>query len=176
MKPQARRLRRVLSIVLWTIGALIIIDLAIGFIFRVSADPARATSLHRYFEYGRSIEGKLRRYVGSSPDEDAMIMRAGWLGDCDVRTIAIPGKLMFDIYGMSFSNNVADRLEKLAPNLASQRFAGPAAPPNHSYACFARRARMGLDRAPILEHARKFTWARAADQYDRVLHGMLAAK
>jgi len=33
-----------------------------------------------------------------------------------------------------------------------------------------------LDRAPILEHARKFTWARAADQYDRVLHGMLAAK
>lgn len=32
------------------------------------------------------------------------------------------------------------------------------------------------DRAPILEHARQFTWARAADHYDRVLRGVLAAK
>ena len=124
-------------------------DAAVGFVFRAPAAPGRATTMQRYFDYGRSIEGKLRRYVGSSPDQDAEIMSAGWLNDCDVPTMARPGKLMFDIYGMSFSNNIADRLEQLDPSLASQRFAGPAAPPNHSYACFARRARMGLDRAPI---------------------------
>jgi hypothetical protein len=105
--------------------------------------------MQRYFDYGRSIEGKLRRYMGSSADQDNEIMRAGWLSDCDVPTVSLPGKLMFDIYGMSFSNNIADRLERLNPRLAGQRFAGPAAPPNHSYACFLRRAQKGVDRAPI---------------------------
>jgi len=147
--PQARLLRRVLSIVLWTIGVLTLIDAAIGFAFRAPADPERATSLQLYFDYGRSIEGKLRRYVGASPDQDAKIVRAGWLNDCDVPTFLRPGKLMFDIYGMSFSNRVADHLERLDPGLAGQRFAGPGAPLSHSYACFVRRARKGLNRAPI---------------------------
>ena len=146
--PQARLLRRVLSILLWTIGVLILMDATVGFVFRAPAAPGRAT-MQRYFDYGRSIEGKLRRNVGSSPDQDAEIMRAGWLNDCDVPTFSRPGKLIFDIYGMSFSNHIADHLERLDPRLAGQRFAGPAAPPNHSYTCFLRRARMGLDRAPI---------------------------
>jgi len=147
--PQARLLRRVLVTIAWTVGALIFLDIAIGILFGMPTDSPRVTALYRYFEYGRSIEGKLRRALGSSAEQDAMIMRAGWLNDCEIPTVAVPGKLMFDIYGMSFSNNLADHLEKLAPNLASQRFAGPGAPPNHSYTCFARRSRMGLDRAPI---------------------------
>jgi hypothetical protein len=142
-------LRRVLSIALWTIGALILIDAAVGFAFHAPADPERATTLQRYFDYGRSIEGKLRRYVGPSLDQDAKIVRAGWLEDCDVPTIARPGKVIFDIYGMSFSNNIADHLEQIDPDLAGQRFAGPEAPPNHSYACFVRRVRLHLNRAPI---------------------------
>src|ERR1019366_8367151 len=132
--PQARLLRRVLSVLLWTIGALGPIDAAIGFAFRAPAEPERATGLQRYFDYGRSIEGKLRRYVGSSPDQDAIIVRAGWLNDCDFPSLARPGKLVFDIYGMSFSNNIALQLERLYRGLASQRFPGQEAPPNHSYA------------------------------------------
>lgn len=147
--PQARLLRRVLSVLLWTIGALGLIDAAIGFAFRAPAEPERATGLQRYFDYGRSIEGKLRRYVGSSPDQDAIIVRAGWLNDCDVPSLARPGKLVFDIYGMSFSNNIALQLERLDRGLASQRFAGPEAPPNHSYACFISRDQLRLVRAPI---------------------------
>jgi hypothetical protein len=135
--------------VLWTIGTLIVIDAAIGFAFRMQAEPARATSLQNYFDYGRSIEGKLRRYVGSSPDQDAMIVRAGWLSDCDFPTLARPKKRVFDIYGMSFSNNIADHLEQLDSKLAGQRFAGPEAPPNHSYACFIHRARSRVALAPI---------------------------
>ena len=44
-------------------------------------------------------------------------MTAGWLSDCDVPTLARPGKLIFDAYGMSFSARVADRLEALDPGL-----------------------------------------------------------
>jgi hypothetical protein len=142
-------LQRVLLTLLWTIGTLIVMDAVIGFAFRMPAESARATSLQRYFDYGRSIEGKLRRYVGSSPDQDAMIVRAGWLSDCDFPTLVRPGKRMFDIYGMSFSDNIADHLEQLDSNLAGQRFAGPGAPPNHSYACFIRRAQSRVALAPI---------------------------
>jgi hypothetical protein len=144
---QGRLLGRALSILLWTTGALILMDAAVGFV--LPAAPGPTATMQRYFDYGRSIEGKLRRYVGSSPDQDAEIMRAGWLNECEVATFSRPGKVMFDIYGMSFSNNIADHLEQLDSRLAGQRFAGPAAPPNHSYACFIRRVRMGLQRAPI---------------------------
>jgi hypothetical protein len=152
-RPESRaRLRRhILSIVLWTIAALILIDAAVGFAFRPPLDPRRVpSSLQRYFDYGRSIEGKLRREVGSTPEQDAAIVKAGWLAnDCDIATSTPPGKFTFDIYGMSFSNRIARQMVRLDPGLASQSFAGPAAPPNHSYACFVRRAEAKLNRAPI---------------------------
>jgi hypothetical protein len=137
--------------VLWTIGALILSDVAVGFAFRPPLDPLRASSsLQAYFDYGRSIEGKLRREVGSTPEQDAAIVKAGWIAnECDIATPRSPGKLTFDIYGMSFSNQIADQMVRADPNLASQGFAGPAAPPNHSYACFVHRVEANLDRASI---------------------------
>src|SRR4051812_24229557 len=93
-KSGARLKRHVLGIVLWTIGALILFDAAVGFAFRPPLDPRREpSSLQRYFDYGLSIEGKLRREVGSTPDQDAAIVKAGWLDDCDIATAAPPGKL-----------------------------------------------------------------------------------
>jgi hypothetical protein len=144
-----RLLLRVMSILIWTVGSLIVLDATIGVVFRAPADPAHATNLERYFDYGRSIEGKLRRLVGSSPNQDAPIVKAGWLDGCDVPTLPQPGKIAFDVYGMSFSDRVADALETLDPRFSGNRFGGPAAPPNHSYACFVRRVDLGLERAPI---------------------------
>jgi len=137
--------------VLWTIGALILIDVAVGVVFRPPSDPLRRLSpLQVYFDYGRSIEGKLRREVGSTSETDAAIVKAGWLASqCDIATPNSPGKLTFDIYGMSFSNQIADQLVQLDPKLESQRFGGPGAPPNHSYACFVHRVDAKLDRASI---------------------------
>jgi hypothetical protein len=150
-RPNSRvPLGRFLSIVLWTVGALILIDVAVGRAFHPPADPRRASSLQTYFDYGRSIEGKLRREVGSTPEQDAAIVKAGWIAnECNVATSTPLGKLGFDIYGMSFSNQIADYMERLDLGLASQRFGGPAAPPNHSYACFIRRVEAGCQRAPI---------------------------
>ena len=152
LNSRARFRHRILSVVLWTIGALVLMDVVVDFAFRPPSDLRRASSLQRYFDYGRSIEGKLRREVGSTPDQDAAIVKAGWLNDCDVATSNSPGKLTFDIYGMSFSGQIADQMIRLDPGLASQSFGGPAAPPTHSYACFIRRvdAKRGLASIQIL--------------------------
>lgn len=153
--PPTRQNRRVLlgrllGIALWTTGALILIDVAVGLAFRPPSDPRWASSLQTYFDYGRSIEGKLRREVGSTPEQDAAIVKAGWIAnECDVATATPPGRLGFDIYGMSFSDQIADQMERLDHRLARRRFSGPAAPPNHSYACYIRRVNAGRERAPI---------------------------
>jgi hypothetical protein len=137
--------------VFWTTISLFFLDAAIGFAFRAPANALQVpSSMQAYFEYGRSIEGKLRREVGPTPEQDALIVRAGWIpNDCDIPTSTPDGKLGFDIYGMSFSNQIALELERLDPKLSSQRFAGPAAPPSHSYACFIRRVETNQSRAPI---------------------------
>jgi hypothetical protein len=126
-------------------------DFVIGLGFGMPADPrADPSALQRYFDYGRSIEGKLRRMVGSTPEQDAAIVASGWLSEeCDIDTKELPDKLVFDIYGMSFTNQIAEKLETFDPGLASQRFGGPAAPPSHSYACFRRRIDDRRHVAPI---------------------------
>lgn len=143
--------QRIIIILLWTVGSLILIDTIVGFIFRYPSTPqTEPSTLQRYFDYGRSIEGKLRHYIGSSPEQDAAIMKAGWLKKgCDVATITPPNKLGIDIYGMSFTSHIADHMEQLDSGLAVQRFAGPGAPPNHSYACYIRRTEANRTRAPV---------------------------
>src|SRR6516165_5290685 len=91
---RARLLRRVLSILLWTVAVLVLMDPTVGFVFRAPAGTGGTTTMQRYFDYGRSIEGKLRRYMGSSADQDNEIMRAGWLNECEVATFSRPGKVM----------------------------------------------------------------------------------
>jgi hypothetical protein len=147
----ARLRRRVFGVLLWTIAGLVVIDVAVGLAFRMPADArSEGSSLQNYFNYGRSIEGKLRYLVGKTPEEDAPIVKAGWLlQDCYVERRFPAGKLGFDIYGMSFSAHIADQMTALDPDLASRQFGGPAAPPNHSYACFLRRFEAKRDLAPI---------------------------
>ncbi len=146
----ARLRRRVLVVLLWTIAGLVVIDVAVGLTFRMPADArSEGSSLQNYFNYGRSIEGKLRYLVGRTPEEDAPIVKAGWLQDCDVERSFPAGKLGFDIYGMSFSGYIADKMTALDPGLASRQFGGPAAPANHTYACFLRRFEAKRDLTPI---------------------------
>ncbi len=142
---------RFLATLLWTIISIAFLDMTIGWIFRPPADPeAIPSTLQVYFDYGRSIEGKLRRMVGRSIRDDAPIIDAGWIAhDCN-RSIEIPAdKLGIEMYGNSFTYNLGQAMEKLDPHLAIEHFAGPGAPPNHSYACFVHRDETRLARAPV---------------------------
>jgi hypothetical protein len=147
-----RRLQgRVFAVILWTLGGLILIDTVVGFVFRLPADARKeASSLQNYFDYGRSIEGKLQRMVGKTSEEDAPIVKSGWLAQtCDIADTLPAAQPSFDIYGMSFTDRIAESMEKLDPRLEGHRFGGPAAPPNHSYACFIRRFDAHRFLAPI---------------------------
>jgi hypothetical protein len=142
---------KILKVLLWTFIALTVIDVLAGRVFRLPADVRQVPSpLQAYFNFGRSIEGKLRSEVGASVDQDSPVVRAGWLSkECDVSTAPSREKLSLDVYGMSFSNDIADYMAKLDPTLVIQKFGGPAAPPNHSYACFSRRVHAGRSLASV---------------------------
>ena len=100
-----------------------------------------------YFQFGVD---SIPPAIGPCAASPAPIVGAGWPGqECDVGTAPVPSKIGFDIYGMSFTNRIADEMERLDNELASQRFGGPAAPPNHSYACFLRRFAENRTLAPV---------------------------
>jgi hypothetical protein len=148
---QTRLRRRAFSIILWTLTASIAIDAVVGLVFRLPADVRnQGSALQNYFDYGRSIEGKLRRLVGRTSAGDAPIVGAGWLlHECDEERTLPPDKSGFDMYGMSFTSKIADQMERLDPGIAIRRFGGPGAPPNHSYACFLRRFEANRALAPV---------------------------
>src|SRR5487761_2231949 len=120
---RAKFRRHIVSILIWTTCALVLIDIAVGYAFHLPSDnQQQPTALQNYFNYGQSIEGKLRHYIGTTPEQDAAIMKAGWLADvCDISTHAVSGRIDFDIYGMSFSNHIADHMEQLDPKFLGHR-------------------------------------------------------
>jgi hypothetical protein len=141
-----RLLGQVLAVFVWTILALVAIDLACGFIARPPRNPnSPGNALQLYFSYGTSIESKLRRQLGSAPGKEAQILKAGWLPEtCDTHPTASDQNGV-SIYGMSFSRRLADHLSALDPSLHITNFGGPGAALNHSYACFLRRYQAGID-------------------------------
>lgn len=154
LQPQIGRRKfryRFFATILSMIMSLVALDIVIGFAFRPPDDPlAIPTTLQAYFDYGRSVEGKLRRMVGVDDAHDAPIVEAGWLARDCTRSTSIPrGKLGIDVYGNSFSQAIAEQMERLDPGLAFTHFGGPGAPPNHSYACFVQRNESGHAAAPV---------------------------
>jgi hypothetical protein len=145
---RARRLRGVLVTCAWTLLALIVLDIVIGRIFAMPSDPRRKPgSMAQYFDYGRSIDGKIARMIGPDDAHSAPILVAGWIDrECSHVPPPAPARHRgMTIYGMSFTNHVADQIEQLDPKWTIARYSGPGASPNHSYACFQAVQRAGRD-------------------------------
>ena len=142
------RLHAVLATCAWTLLALIVLDIVIGQDFKVPADPHRRPgAMAQYFDYGRSIDGKIARMFGPDDARSAPILVAGWI-DRECRHVApppLPGQRGLTIYGMSFTARIAAQLKQLDPRFAITGYGGPAASPNHSYACFESVQRSGHD-------------------------------
>lgn len=144
------RARKAIATVGWTLAFCCALDVAVGVAFRPPrSNSARPSTLQQYFDYGRSLRGKLQRIVGPDSASADPIARAGWIGDlCTPKQPVPAGKLGVAFYGMSFSNHIAEAIEKMDPTIRTIEYAGPAAPPNHSYACFLRQ-RGGRDPNPV---------------------------
>jgi hypothetical protein len=138
--------RGALWVVLWTVLCLLAADLVTSRAFR---PPQRLTvepsTLQRYFEYGRSTEGKLRTMVRPDDDSSAPIVVAGWLQNPEFalgRTRAEqPDHLLVAAYGQSFTQHVIDSVMRLDPRVEARLQGGPGAPLSHSYALYQRDRR-----------------------------------
>jgi hypothetical protein len=122
-----------------TLLALVAIDAGVA----VLLDAMRAAGeggLVRYFEYGRSVPGKLARWV-DRPDDPGNLFNVAWRPDILAASAAgfrreDPEVPVVRAYGMSFVGHVLDAAAAQAPGLPVDLHAGPEAPPNFTYALF----------------------------------------
>jgi hypothetical protein len=138
------------KVFVWTLVTVVALDSGLGIVFRMPTNPRQEpTTMQRYLNYGRSVESKLRALVGPNDDQSGLIALAGWI-DTDCRRTVTPtlGTIGVSIFGNSFSNQLADQLAN-EQNLSVARYAGPGAPPNHSYACFIKETDSGGDHQPV---------------------------
>ncbi len=122
---------------LWTMLALVVLDAALGFVFRMPADPRLAPSgLEQYFDFGRSIETKLDRLVASADSLAAPVAHPGWLAPdaLDPDSSLAPGQRRMTVYGQSFSYAIGESAAAAAPVLRFRARGGPASPASHLYA------------------------------------------
>jgi hypothetical protein len=122
--------RRVaLYVVLW----IAIADCFVGWV--TAPGRRQLVELQQYFEYGRSVEGKLARMV--SGVRDGRILNAGWV-EVD-RLKALPSSpdagsdTLVASYGQSFTFNAVNRAAEIDSRLTLRLVGGPGAPASHSY-------------------------------------------
>jgi hypothetical protein len=122
----------------WTIAWLVVIDISINVIFSYPADPHQsAGAFPAYFDYGRSIEGKIRRMIQSTDEASDPVAIAGWPDRlCLQMPSSPPSRIGISIYGMSFSKHIGEAMQEEDASIVPTYYIGPAAPPNHSYSCF----------------------------------------
>jgi hypothetical protein len=103
--------------------------------------PAHSSgALQRYFEYGRSVEGKIRQMVGPTEALSHPLALTGWLDPPTDQPTAVPegSDLLVAVYGMSFSANAANAMHAQDQGLAVRNAGGPGATLGHSYAMYRR--------------------------------------
>ena len=142
--------RDLLATAMWTTAFLVAADVALGVAFRMPADPAIPPApLAQYFDFGASIESKMRRMVRDEDSTSAPVAQAGWLepvGAGDSRRSARPGSRLVSVYGQSFTFQVAEPMARMDTSLTLRTRGGPASPPSHGYAIWeADRPRLRSD-------------------------------
>lgn len=125
----------------WAIAGLVTIDVAANWLFRYPQDVnTPPNTVQRYFDYGRSTEGKLRRMFGPTRDSSAPITKAGWLDAerfAEEPTQVQPDdNLMIATYGMSFSQLLGFAIADTQPDVTVRNIRAPEAPANWAYAAF----------------------------------------
>ena len=151
---KALRLRGIFKVAAWTVLFLIVADVGLNVAFRRPASPrVKPDGIKGYLAYGYSTEGKLKYMVGPTDKTSAPLVPVGWIQHGAITPNLVghapdkTARLRMNVFGMSFSNHISNEMAKLDPTLAVMQYAGPAAPPNHSFALYREVRRLG-DKAP----------------------------
>jgi hypothetical protein len=127
---------------LWIVAYLLIFDIGINLLLRYPKDPRNISpsTLSQFFEYGRSVEGKLARMTRPSDDQSAPILLTGWLREPDIRIFSYVQDTahnpVITVYGMSHSVLLAEDMAKVDHTFVVRSFGAPGAVPTWSYAAF----------------------------------------
>ena len=128
-------LGRSAKIVLWMLVWLAVFDVGVNLAF--GSRKAADSTLGKYFEYGRSVEGKLERIMTGDATR-ALILKAGWIEPDILRALPSEPKegtnLLVAAYGQSFTMHAINAAAEMDGHITLRAFAGPGAPPNHTYA------------------------------------------
>jgi hypothetical protein len=150
-EPAARR--RGFVTLAWALLWLVVLDIAVNIAFSYPSDPKNLTpgALPLYFDYGRSMEGRLRRSMRVDPAQTAPITLSGWYDPLEVsERPAKPGSAEVTIYGMSHAVRLANALQEVSPNYQVRSVGAPGASTNWSYGAFLRDEGNAKSRAVVL--------------------------
>ena len=134
-------MRRTLTTLALTLALLVALDAAVAGLLALAERQGRLGALVRYFDYGRSVPGKLAQWEAEPalPGNlyDVAWLGAGVAGSATAFAAEPPGTgPVLRSYGMSFIDNILHQAAALDPTLRLDRHSGPAAPPNFAYAYF----------------------------------------
>jgi hypothetical protein len=137
----------------WFIIGLVVIDILINVIFAYPSDPkiTNPSWLRTYFEYGRSVEGKLARMTRADASETAPITLAGWYDPLKVDEYpSAPEKSIVTFYGMSHAVRLGLALGRTSDRFSPRIVGAPGATTNWSYGAYLRDRGGGKSRAVVL--------------------------
>lgn len=124
-----------------TILMLILGDIAVALALKgVTAVFGPTNALVLYFDYGRSVPGKIDKWE-REPTLPGNLLKVAWHEDIVARSAARfagdpPGARVVRSYGMSFTNDILKAAAKQRPDLLIDLHSGPATPPNFAYAIY----------------------------------------
>ncbi|HEU4650508.1 MAG TPA: hypothetical protein VFS49_03750 [Croceibacterium sp.] len=126
----------------WVLAWLVALDIAASIAFAFPADP-RDLSPSRwalYFDYGRSMEGRLRRGTRADPEQTAPITLSGWYRPlvAVARQAKAPDGTVVHFYGMSHAVRLADALQATSATMTARSVGAPGATANWAFGAFRR--------------------------------------
>jgi hypothetical protein len=128
-------------VTLWVLVSLALIDVFINVAFGYPTDPSitAPSKLQEYFEYGRSVEGKLARMTRLDRTKTAPITLAGWYEPLQAEmSPAASDKPVVTFYGMSHAVQLAHAVQRTTNELIPRAVGAPGATANWAFGAFLR--------------------------------------
>lgn len=134
-------MRKTLSTIGLTAVFVMILDVIVAMTLNWASDNGRLGSLVQYFEYGRSVPGKLLRWE-QNPGTPGNLYNIAWRSETILGSQqafeeedASEGPVVRS-YGMSFVNSIIRQATDLESEVIWDGHGGPGAPPNFTFALF----------------------------------------